>query len=172
MEMRYLTLETGGRESEKKRERGGQAGEAQALFRLGQGPMMNPGKSGTCGYIVAGSSADVSSGHRPPARFWTVGTQGIAWQRSPARCLLPCIRTLREKENFQLFHFVHHLKMVHFFVNGGSGTKIKCSLKCCSTCGIKARSTTVRHFRVYKRSQDSENTRIECVQNILVLHPV
>ena len=40
--------------------------------------------------------------------------QGVAWQQSPARCLLPCIRALREKENFQLFHFVQPLKMVHF----------------------------------------------------------
>ena len=40
--------------------------------------------------------------------------QGIAWQRSPVQCLLPCIRALREKENFQLFHFVQPLKMVHF----------------------------------------------------------
>ena len=36
--------------------------------------------------------------------------QGIA-----ARCLLPCIHALREKENFQLFHFVKPLKMVHSF---------------------------------------------------------
>ena len=40
--------------------------------------------------------------------------QGIAWQRSHARCLFSCIRALREKENFQLFHFVQPLKMVHF----------------------------------------------------------
>ena len=40
--------------------------------------------------------------------------QGVAWQQSLARCLLPCIRALREKENFQLFHFFQPLKMVHF----------------------------------------------------------
>ena len=39
--------------------------------------------------------------------------QGVAWQQSPVRCLLPCIRALREKEDFQLFHFVQPLKMVH-----------------------------------------------------------
>ena len=40
--------------------------------------------------------------------------QGVAWQQSLARCLLLCIRALREKQNFQLFHFVQPLKMVHF----------------------------------------------------------
>ena len=39
--------------------------------------------------------------------------QGIAWQRSPSRYLLPCICALHEKEKFQLFHFVQPLKMVH-----------------------------------------------------------
>ena len=35
-----------------------------------------PRKSGTCGYIAAGLlRADVSSGYRAPARFWTVGAK-------------------------------------------------------------------------------------------------
>ena len=56
-------------------------------------------------------SADVSDRGTAVLDYWR---QGIAWQRSPARCLLPCIRALREKENnVQLFHFVQLLKMVH-----------------------------------------------------------
>ena len=47
MEMRSLTLETGGRESAKKKEGGGggQAGQHK-LSSLGQGPTMSPGSQG------------------------------------------------------------------------------------------------------------------------------
>ena len=71
-----------------------------------------PGKSETCSYIAAGLlRSGVTFGHPAVLDCWR---QGIAWQRSPARCLLPCIRAVHEKENFQLFHFVQPLKMVHF----------------------------------------------------------
>ena len=57
--------------------------------------------------------ADVSSGHRAPARFWTVGSKA---SHGNGRLLDACFRVfaLREKENFQLFHFVLPLKLVHF----------------------------------------------------------
>ena len=42
--------------------------------------------------------------------------QGIAWQWPPAWCLLPCIRALREKDNFQLFHFVQPLENGSFSI--------------------------------------------------------
>ena len=45
MEMRYLSLETGGRESAKKKKGGGQAGQHK-LSSLAQGPTMSPGSQG------------------------------------------------------------------------------------------------------------------------------
>ena len=59
------------------------------------------------------SSADVSFGHCTPAWFWTVGAKASHGNVASARRLLPCIRALCEKENFQLFHFIQPLKMVH-----------------------------------------------------------
>ena len=65
------------------------------------------------------------------------------WRQGIAdRCsmLLPCIRALREKENFQLFHFVQPLKMVHFprqislFVNHLEQGKGPAQLHNCSFC--------------------------------------
>ena len=45
MEMRYLVLETGGRESAKKKKGGGQAGQHK-LSSFGQGPTMSPRSQG------------------------------------------------------------------------------------------------------------------------------
>ena len=81
--------------------------------------------SGTCGYIDAGLlraaltcllCAALTCPIRAPRACVVLDSwsQGIAWQRSPARCLLPCICALCEKEHFQLFHFIQPLKMVHF----------------------------------------------------------
>ena len=66
----------GPRIGEKKKGGGGWASwTAQALFAWTT-THDEPGKSGTCGYIAAGLlRADVSFGHRAPARFWTVGAK-------------------------------------------------------------------------------------------------
>ena len=62
--------------------------------------------------------------------------QGVAWQQSPARCLLPCIRALREKENFQLFHFVQPLKMVHFPFAIHNYPHVDSNVPCMPTYGV------------------------------------
>ena len=112
--MRHATLETGGRDSAKAGEGGWASWTAQALFAWTR-THDEPGKSGTFGYIAAGLlCADVSFTHRALARFWAVGAKASHGNNRLRRCLLPCIRALREKENFQLFHFVQPLKMVHF----------------------------------------------------------
>ena len=103
---------------------GGASWTAQALFTWTR-THDKPRRSGTCGYIDAGLlraaltcllCATPTCPIRAPRAcavldFWR---NGIAWLRSPARCLLACIRALRKKENFQLFHFIQPLKMVHF----------------------------------------------------------
>ena len=74
--------------------------------------------------VSASRSADVSD---PAPRACAVldgWRHGISWQRSAVRFLLPCICALREKENFQLFHFVQPLKMVQFAL----GTLVKTQL--------------------------------------------
>ena len=54
---------------------GGASWTAQALFAWRR-THDDPRKSWTCGYIAAGLlRADVSSGHRTPARFWTVSAK-------------------------------------------------------------------------------------------------
>ena len=106
---------------------------AQALFAWTRAHD-EPRRSGQCGYIAAGllraaltcllHTALTCLLHtaltcliRAPRACAVLDCwrQGIAWQRLPVRCLLPCVRALREKENFQLFHFVQPLKMVHSF---------------------------------------------------------
>ena len=89
-------LETGGRESAKKK--GGWASwTAQALFAWTR-THDEPGKSKTCGYIAAGLlRSGVSFGHRAPARFWTVGAKASlldACFRVFARCAKKKISTL------------------------------------------------------------------------------
>ena len=89
-----------GRESAKKGGGGWASWTAQALFAWTRAHD-EPRKSGRCGHIAAGLlRADVSSGHRVPARFWTVGAKASHGNGRLPRCLLPCIRTLREEENF------------------------------------------------------------------------
>ena len=115
-EMRHATLETRGRESAK---RGGGVWArwtAQALFASTR-THDEPRRSGKCGYIGAGLLRAALTCPIRAARACAVldcWRHGIASQRSPVQCLLPCIRALREKENFQLFHFVQPLKTVHF----------------------------------------------------------
>ena len=90
---------------------GGQAGQHK-LSSLGQGPTMSPGSQRRASCWSSVLRRDIWA---PCAcAVLDCWRQGIASQRSPARCLLPCIRALRKKENFQLFHFfVQPLKMVH-----------------------------------------------------------
>ena len=65
-----------------------------------------PRRSGKCGYIAGGRlrAALTCPIWAPRAcavlDYWR---HGVAWQRLPVRCLLPCIGALLEKENFQLF---------------------------------------------------------------------
>ena len=96
-------------------ERGWASWTAQALFTWTR--THDEPRSGKCGCIAARLlRAVLTCSIRAPRACAVLDCwwHGIAWQRSPVRCLLPCIRTLREKENFQLFHFVQPLKMVHF----------------------------------------------------------
>ena len=94
---------------------------AQALFAWTR-THDEPGKSGTCGYIAAGSSADVSSRHCATARFWTVGAKAShgngrlldACYRVFARCAKKKISTLSlraavENGSFGNLHFHHFL---------------------------------------------------------------
>ena len=79
-----------------------------------------PRRSGKCGYIAPGAAGVLHAAltclirAQRACAVLDCWRHGIVWQRSPVRCLLPCIRALREKENFQLFHFIQPLKMVHF----------------------------------------------------------
>ena len=84
-EIRHATLETGGRESAKKVGWGGgwASWTAQALFAWTR-THDEPRRSGKCGYIVCCAQHwrvccaqrwRVRSGHRAPARFWTVGAK-------------------------------------------------------------------------------------------------
>ena len=121
--MRHATFETGGRE----RPKGGGGGAswtAQPLFAWTR-TQDEPRRSGKCGYIAAGLLHAVLTCLLRAAPTCLIRAtracavldcwrHGIAWQRSPVRCLLLCVRALREKENFQLFHFVQPLKMVQF----------------------------------------------------------
>ena len=92
-----------GRESAKKKGGGWASWTAQALFAWTR-THDEPGKSGTYGYIADGLLRDdVSFGNRAPARFWTVGAKGIAWQRSPARCLLRVFARCAKKKIFNFF---------------------------------------------------------------------
>ena len=110
------TLEIGGRESAKRKGGGGRVGklDSTSSLRLDKDPRwarevgnvrLYSCRSSVCWRVVHAPRVCAVLGCWRP---------GVAWQRSPARCLLPCIRALREKENFQLFHFVQPLKMVHF----------------------------------------------------------
>ena len=53
----------------------------------------------------------------------------IAWQRSGDRFLLRCICAMREKGNFQLFHFVQLLKMVRFPENVNFVNSLKINVR-------------------------------------------
>ena len=93
------------------------------LSSLGQGPTMSPGGQRSAvisaGVLHAALTCLLRAALTCPIRapracaVLDCWRHGIAWQRSPVRCLLPCIHALREKESFQLFHFVQPLKMVH-----------------------------------------------------------
>ena len=75
-----------------------------------------PRRSGKCGYKAAGVLAALTFPIRAlrACAVLDCWRHGIAWQRSPVRCLLPCICAWREKETFQLFNFVQSLKIAHF----------------------------------------------------------
>ena len=81
---------------------------AQALFAWTR-THDEPRKSWPGGYIAAGLLRWRVIRSLRACAVLDCWREGVA-----ARCLLPCIRALREKENFQLFHFVQPLKMVHF----------------------------------------------------------
>ena len=88
---------------------------AQALFARTR-THDEPRRSWHCGYTAPGlPHAALTCPIRAPCACAVLDCwhNGIAWQRLAIRCLLPCIRALREKENFHLFHF-QPLKMVHF----------------------------------------------------------
>ena len=101
-EMRHATLETGAENRRKKRGGGGWASwTAQALFAWTR-THDEPGKSGTCGYIAAGLlRADVSFGHRAPARFWTVGAKA---SHGKGRLLDACFRVFARCAKKKLFN--------------------------------------------------------------------
>ena len=94
------TLEIGGRESAKKK--GGGVGklDSTSSLRLDKDPRWAR-EVGNVRFYSCRSSVCWRVIHAP--RACTVlgcWRQGVAWQQSPAWCLLPCIRALREKENF------------------------------------------------------------------------
>ena len=116
------TLEMGGRGSAKKKGGGGGGGgvgklDSTSSLRLDKDPRWAR-EVGNVRLCSCRSSVSWRVIHVPRAcAVLGCWRQGVAWQQSPARCLLPCIRALREKENFQLFHFVQRLKMVHYSIS-------------------------------------------------------
>ena len=73
---------------------------AQALFAWTR-THDEPRKSWTCGYIAAGLlRADVSSGHRAPARFWTVGAKALLLDA----CFFVYSRVARKRKFSTLSH--------------------------------------------------------------------
>ena len=99
-ETRYFR-DRGPKIGEKKRGGGWATCTVQALFEFAWTRANDePGKSGTCGYRAAGR-ADVSFGHRAPARVWTVGAKAT---HGNGRLLDACFRVIARCAKKEIFN--------------------------------------------------------------------